>query len=379
MASIDRRPNGKWRARWREYPGGPQRAKHFRRKLDAERWLVDVQHRLLSGSYTAPDAGRVRVADYATAWTERRRGRWRAATAQRYERELRLHILPEFARWPLAAVRREHVERWAAQLELAPASVAVVCQTLGALFASAVEDGRIPVNPVSGARLPAVESAPLVPLSVEEVRRFAHAAPEHLRAAVLLAAGTGLRQGELFGLTLSRVDFLRRELRVDRQLWTPKNGPAVLAPPKSRNSYRTVSLSGVVVDGLAAHLGTFGSGADGLVFLTPPGNPVVRAVASKYARRIGVAAGLGELVEVEGLKWPRYIGPTWHDLRHHHAAMLLSRGVSPALVAERLGHDIKTLLSTYAHVIRQDEDRVRAIVDETLGEDAEDWLRTEVN
>jgi len=36
MASIDKRPNGKWRARWREYPGGPQRARHFVRKIDAD-------------------------------------------------------------------------------------------------------------------------------------------------------------------------------------------------------------------------------------------------------------------------------------------------------------------------------------------------------
>lgn len=70
-------------------------------------------------------------------------------------------------------------------------------------------------------------------------------------------------------------------------------------------------------------------------------------------------------------------GHTWHDLRHHHASVLLSAGVSPALVAERLGHDVKTLLDTYAHVIRQDEERVRAIVDETLAGSAEDRARTE--
>jgi hypothetical protein len=45
-------------------------------------------------------------------------------------------------------------------------------------------------------------------------------------------------------------------------------------------------------------------------------------------------------------------------------------------VAERLGPDIKTLMRTYAHVIRSDEDRVRSIVDESLGASAEDWLRT---
>lgn len=68
---------------------------------------------------------------------------------------------------------------------------------------------------------------------------------------------------------------------------------------------------------------------------------------------------------------------TWHDLRHHHASVLLSAGVSPALVAERLGHDIQTLLRTYAHVIRQDDDRFRPVVDQALGGTAADWLRTQ--
>jgi hypothetical protein len=96
---------------------------------------------------------------------------------------------------------------------------------------------------------------------------------------------------------------------------------------------------------------------------------MVRALASSYARRAGLASGLGKLVEVEGRARQRYVGPGGHELRHHHASVLLSKGVSPALVAERLGHDLKRLLRTYAHVIRQDEDRVRAIVDVTLGGD----------
>jgi hypothetical protein len=44
---------------------------------------------------------------------------------------------------------------------------------------------------------------------------------------------------------------------------------------------------------------------------------------------------------------------------------------------ERLGHSLQTLLKTYAHVIRDDEDRLRGVVNETLGENGEDWLRTE--
>ncbi len=87
-------------------------------------------------------------------------------------------------------------------------------------------------------------------------------------------------------------------------------------------------------------------------------------MASKYIRQASRLAGLA--------------GHAWHDLRHHHASILLSAGVSPALVTERLGHDVKTLMTTYAHVIRNDDERVRSIVDQTLGVSAEDWLRTEV-
>jgi integrase len=359
MASIDRRPNGQWRARWREFPGGPQRTKQFARKVDATRFLTDVEHRLLAGSYTPPSAGQITVADYATEWTARRH--WRASTADRVERELRRWILPTLGQRPLVSLRRAHVEEWAATLELAPSSVAVVAQTLGAMLASAVTDERIARNPATGAKLPKVERAPFVPLTVAQVRDVAGATPEHLRAAVVVAAGTGLRQGELFGLCADRIDFLRRELRVDRQLWTPRHGPAELAPPKSANAYRTIALGVVVVDALAAHVATFGPGDGGLVFHRR-GRPIVRAMASYHARRAGAATGLE--------------GYGWHDLRHHHASVLLSAGVSPALVAERLGHDVKTLMGTYAHVIRSDEDRVRAIVDDALGGGAEDWLRT---
>lgn len=130
--------------------------------------------------------------------------------------------------------------------------------------------------------------------------------------------------------------------------------------PKSKAGYRTIALSPLVVDSLSAHVATFGLGADGLLFHRG-GKPTGRASLSE---RFRVAAKRAN------------VRATWHDLRHHHASVLLSAGVSPALVAERLGHDVGTLLRTYSHVIRADEDRVRTIVDEGLGGSAEDWLST---
>lgn len=214
MASIDKRPGGKWRARWREYPTGPQKTKHFARKVDAERFLVDVQHRLLSGTYTPPSAGQVTVSAYADDWLGRRT--WAPATHDRIERELRRYILPAFGPRPLASLRRAHIEEWAVNLPLAPSSARMIYETLASMLAGAVDDERIARNPAKGARLAKVEPTRFVPLTADEVRAIAHGAAEHVRAAIVLAAGTGLRQGELFGLSADRVDFMRRELRVDR-------------------------------------------------------------------------------------------------------------------------------------------------------------------
>src|SRR5256885_15944265 len=102
MASIDKRPDGSWRARWREYPYGPQKTKHFSRKIDAQRFLLDVEHRLLSGTYTPPSAGQITVAAYAGEWLRRRT--WAPSTHERGERELRRYILPALGSRALASL-----------------------------------------------------------------------------------------------------------------------------------------------------------------------------------------------------------------------------------------------------------------------------------
>ena len=230
MASIDKRPNGMFRARWREYPNGPQHTKQFRLKKDATAFLVHVEHRLMSGTYTTPSAGQMTVEAYSEEWTRRRS--WSPATHDRVARELRLHILPRLGDRPLASLRRPHIEEWAKGLPLAPSSARMVYETLSSMLACAVDDERIPRNPAKDARLAQAEVVPFVPLAVDQVLGVAHTAPEHIRAAVVLGAGTGLRQGELFGLTVDRIDFMRRELRVDRQLWSPATGRPFLKSPK---------------------------------------------------------------------------------------------------------------------------------------------------
>lgn len=260
MASIEKRTDGKWRARWREVPGGPQKTRHFERKIDAQRFLDGIVGDLARGTYVDPSAGRETFGEYARAWAARQVHR--PSTAALVESHLRRHVLPAFESKPLADVRRSDVQAWVKSKDgpLAPATLRVAYSFVAAIFQSAVEDRVLSASPCIRITLPKVTKKRVQPLPVEGVEAIVEAMPDRLQAAVLLAAATGLRQGEALGLTIDRVDWLRRTVTIDAavgQLLTPDRGQPRLGPPKTASSARVVPLPQVAVDALAAHVAAF--------------------------------------------------------------------------------------------------------------------------
>ncbi len=355
MASIDRRPDGRWRARWREYPAGPQRTKHFPRKLDAEQHLVRVQHDLMTGSYIDPAKSRTTVEDYYAVWEARQP--WRPATRTAVRSTFTRHVVPVIGKRPLGSVRRGDIESWAAGLNLSASSSGLAVQHLGTMFESAVADGLIATNPVRRAKRPRVDVQPVVPFSAEQLGALREAAPGWFRVALTLGAACGLRQGEATGLTVDHVDFLRRQLTVDRQLVTPASGPPVFAPPKTPRSYRSVPLADVALDALSAHIEEFGTGQDGLL-LHSNGRPLSRPRFGEVWRSLRMQAAM----------------PTarFHDTRHTFASVLLSGGVSVAAAADYLGHSPAELLKTYAHLVPADHERARSVVQAAFAKATDD-------
>ena len=131
-------------------------------------------------------------------------------------------------------------------------------------------------------------------------------------------ASTGLRLGECLGLTVDRVDFLRRTVRVDRQL-TRVAGGSGFDTTKTRAAVRTIPVPPVVTDVLAAHLATFGAGPDGLIFTSAGGRPVSRSQwSTDYRAACGVAGVVGRT--------------RTHDLGHVAVSSLIASGLSVAAV-----------------------------------------------
>jgi integrase len=168
---------------------------------------------------------------------------------------------------------------------LAPSTVGVVHGVVSGIFRAAVRDRLIVANPCDGTRLPKATPSRVEPLPVETVHALADAVPARYRALVILAAGSGMRQGECLGLTVDRLDFLRRVVHVDRQLVTVTGRPSFLTAPKTAASVRTIPLPQVVLDAVAAHLGAFRRSAMGSCSSQTPAIPSV-------APRSGMCGGL---------------------------------------------------------------------------------------
>ena len=346
MSSIAKRPDGQWRARYRD-AADKEHSRHFARKVDAQGWLDQVTAAVVTGQYVDPKAGRVTVRVYATAWEASHVGR--EGTARIVDNALRLHLLPRLGDRPMASVRRSDVQAMVKALSgrLAAGTVRNVYDVTARVFSAAVEDRVIASSPCRRILLPRVEDQEVEPATVEQVTALAGAVTARYRALVVLLAGSGLRIGEALGLKVTDVDFLRRTVRVERQ----RLQDGTVGPAKTAKSVRTVPLAQVVVDELAGHLAA-GYGAGEALFTTAVGQPLTYRVWRKVWSEAQTKA-------------KQDVGT--HDLRHFTASALIAGGASVKQVQTVLGHSSAMItLRTYAHLWPGDDDRTRSVMDATL-------------
>jgi integrase len=203
VASISKRPDGQWRARYRDETG-KEHAKHFARKVDGQHWLDEVTASMVRGEYVDPRAGRITFKAYAEQW---RASQVHRVTSQlTIESALRRHTYPTLGDKPLSAIRPSDVQAWVKLLSerLAPRSVILAHGVVAGVFKAAIRDRLIASNPCDGTRLPKVPRQQIEPLPTETVWALVEAVPPRYRALVILAAGTGMRQGEALGLTVGQ-------------------------------------------------------------------------------------------------------------------------------------------------------------------------------
>ncbi|WP_046469913.1 tyrosine-type recombinase/integrase [Allosalinactinospora lopnorensis] len=361
----------RWAARCRDN-NGDQKSPTFKTKAEAENHLKNVEGDLVRGQYVNPAAGKVTFRDYAEQW--RRNALHRPSTAERVERALRNHIYPKLGNQRMSMIRPSHIQAWVSGLQgrLAPSTIRAYYGDVAAIFTTAVRDDVIARTPCRGIKLPEVSGKKKPVMPVEQVAAIRAALPEQFRAVIDLAAGSGLRQGEMFGLEVRHVDFLRRVLTVEQQLSERPGERARVVPPKTDASYREIPLTERTTDVLAAHLAQYPAVELEVEDATDPDNVHTRTAAFVFTtqahrpvRRMEWSRILAPAMKAAGL--PKRSG--LHAIRRFYASLLIRYGESVKTVQERMGHSsAATTLDTYAGLWPDSEDRTREAVDAGLAE-----------
>jgi integrase len=365
MASIDRRPNGKYRARWRPTPGGPQRTKQFDRKLDAQRFLAEVEHRSSIGTYVDPAAGRRPFGELAEAWAEVQD--WKPSTRQGWGQTVKR--LRSIWRLPLAEIDRLRLEQLRAELaqhysRRVTRNTMLRCLAIARYAFECGLVGRDPTVGVEAAPKRRADDAPehVAPTQVPtraEALAILQSAPSGYRAAIALGLA-GLRIGEVLGMTAEAIDLATRRVKVDQQAQPLAGLGMTLTTPKAER-VRTITVPGVVAVELRRHLREHASGV-----LFPGGSNGLLLPARFYAEAWQPALAAAGLAG-------RF---TFHALRHFCASTLLAEGASITAVAGHLGDTVQTVTSTYAHWLRDDRDVPAHVLDRVLAPAADSAVST---
>ena len=373
---TDRDGTGRrWRVRYADTEGR-ERSKSFDRRMDADRFRISVEADLLRGTYLDPDAGKITVRKYAEQWlgTRSMEITSRAAVAGRIA-----HITAGLGDRRLDQLARSPsiVSGWLAGLPVGASYAGDILGTLSSICTAAVDDGLIPRNPCRAAsvKAPRVVRRKVVPWTAAQVTAVRAALPERYRAMADCGSELGLRQGEILGLPLDALDFLRRVVHVRVQVRALADGGLAFAPPKGGRE-RDIPLPRSASMPLAGHIRQFPPRPVTLPWRVPGGKP--RTETLLFTGRHGGAIFRGDFNarawrparRTARMAAGRENG--MHALRHRYASVLLAGGVDIVRLSEYLGHhDPAFTLRIYSHLMPDAEDRNLRAIEAALEQEAD--------
>lgn len=320
--------------------GMPLRQGGFATKAAAARWERETRTDMERGTWRHPDAGDILFAAWVKMWlTTRATLKPSAQVAE--ESICRVHLVPAFGHLRLDAIKPSTVAAFVGAVSVGRANGTVrnIHAQLYVILRDAVRDDLLTKNACDGTRLPPHRRGKvLATLTEQELARLLAALPDQWRPLAQVAAMTGMRWGELVGLRVRYVDLFAPTIRVEETA-NEARGVLTYGTPKSQAGYRTIDLPAAAVDALAPLV--VGKEGSDLVFTATEGGPVRHRnfdyrVWQPACRRAGVMS-------------PR---PTFHDLRHTHAALLIAANVPLSAIKVRFGHEsISTTDDTYGYLL----------------------------
>lgn len=352
--SIRKRKDGRWEGRYtagHDPITGKQVFKSVLGKTQAEVKEKLKKALVESGKIDFTKSGKYTVGTWMDEWFENvAKIKVRPSSHQTYKGYIDNHIKPNIGDIPLEKLTtmdlqklyrklltRGRVERIEAENQpsgLSAKTVRNINQVISSAMDLAVAQKIIITNPTNACELPKVEHREMQTIPEEQLQAFlAEARATGVYEMYYIELATGLRRGELLGLKWQDIDWKNGIIKVKRQI-ARVDGKIVEAPLKTKNSYRTVTISPQAIEVLREQKRKTN---DQYVFPSLNGGPISPDSVNNMLKRVLERAGIPKV--------------RFHDLRHTFATIALQNGVDIKTVSGMLGHfSAGFTLDTYAHV-----------------------------
>ncbi len=320
-------------------------------KKDAQKYLTAKLREKDLGIFIEPAL--MSLNEYLDKWlAESAKPRLREATFDSYQFHLKRYVREKLGNRRLSDIKSFDVQKLYNQLTengYSPRTVRYVHAILTSAFSQSVKWQMLIVNPCNVVDLPRQQKTEMKAFSREQAKRFLEAAKDDKHGLIFaFALASGMRPEEYLALQWKDIDFEKHTATVQRTLIWRKGGGWYYSEPKTIKSRRTLPMPESLLRDLQKHKirqaeTMLRLGAEyernNLVFATDEGKPIRYGnLTKRYFHKI---------LEKADLK-----GFRLYDLRHSMATLLLSEGINPKIVSERLGHaNIILTLDTYSHVL----------------------------
>ena len=354
--TIRKRTDGRWEARYttgRDPGTGKQvqRSVYGRTQADVRKKLQVACVEVDEGIYFDPV--KLSVADWLNVWLLEYTSNLKPLTMKSYEGQIKNHIKPAIGAIKLSALGTQQIQAFYNHLSkrsdvlpcLSPKSIKNIHGVLHKALDQAVKMGYIKFNPSDACCTPRIEKPEIKPLEDEDIAKFLTAINGHRYEALFkVDLFTGMRQGEILGLTWDCVDLRNGTIQIYRQL--QKIGGEYKFVPLKNDKRRCITPARSVMQLLQDHkkiqnewrlkAGDAWQNSD-LVFSNEIGGHLVHFTVYNNFKQIVISIGMDET--------------RFHDLRHSYAILSLQSGDDIKTVQENLGHHSASFtLDVYGHV-----------------------------